>query len=121
VRGRKVKKEDKEKALGEAAKQRAQEAKPPEHPLHPIRRPDLTSRQIPRVKLVRGSQQEQDRLATQAMLDAWQTPDGYQCPRCPFKTTNTDDFLEHIETEINQAMIKVAAIGSQGRKPPPRE
>ncbi|MBA7563199.1 hypothetical protein ES708_04852 [subsurface metagenome] len=116
-----MKKEEKERQLAEAAKRRAETAKVPEPPPKATRRPDLTSLQVPRVRLVRGSQQEQDRLATQAMLDAWQTPDGWKCPRCPYSTTNADDFLEHLETEINQAMTKVAGIGSHGRKPPPRE
>ncbi len=108
-----MKKENKDNLLAEAAKQRAQAAKAPEQLPPPTRRPDLTSLQVPRVKLVRGSQQEQDILATQAMLDAWQTPDGYQCPRCPYKTTNTDDFLEHLETEINKAMEHVAGMATR--------
>jgi len=108
-----MKQEDKEKALAEAARKRAQAAEARQPPTAPTSRPDLTSLQVPRVKLVRGSQQEQDRLATQAMLDAWQTKDGYQCPRCPYKTTNTDDFLEHIETEINKAMEHVAGMGKR--------
>ncbi len=108
-----MKKEDKEKALAEAAQKRAQRAKALEPPPTATIRPDLTSRQVPRVRLVRGSHQEQDILATQAMLDAWQTPDGYQCPRCPYKTTNTDDFLEHLETEINKAMELIAGMGKR--------
>ena len=116
-----MKKEYKEKQLAEAARKRAHRVKPPEPPPTATRRPDLTSRQVPRVKLVRGSQQEQDRLATQAMLDAWQTPDGWKCPRCPYKTTNADDFLEHIETEINKAMEHVAGMALRGKPPPPRE
>lgn len=116
-----MRKEDKEKQLAEAARKRAQAGKPDEQPPVTLRRPDLTSRQVPRVKLVRGSQQEQDRLATQAMLDAWQTPDGWKCPRCPYKTTNVDEFLEHIETEINKAMEHVAGMAGRGKPPPPRE
>jgi hypothetical protein len=108
-----MRKEDKEKQLSEAAKKRAQGVKPPEPPPTATSRPDLTSRQVPRVKLVRGSHQEQDILATQAMLDAWQTPDGWKCPRCPYKTTNQDDFLEHIETEINKAMEHIAGMGKR--------
>ena len=108
-----MRKEDKENALAEAATKRAQREKVPEPPPTATIRPNLTSLQVPRVKLVRGSHQEQDVLATQAMLDAWQTSDGYQCPRCPYKTTNTDDFLEHIEGEINKAMELVAGIGKR--------
>ena len=108
-----MRKEDKEKALAEAASKRAQREKTPALPPTATIRPDLTSQQLPRVKLVRGSHQEQDVLATQAMLDAWQTSDGYQCPRCPFHTTNTDEFLEHIEVEINKAMEHIAGMGKR--------
>jgi hypothetical protein len=55
------------------------------------------------------------------MLDAWQTPDGWKCPRCPYKTTNVDNFLEHMETEINKAMEHIAGMASRGKPPPPRE
>ncbi len=116
-----MKKEDKEKQLAEAAKKRAEAVKPPEPSPKAAIPSDLTSRQVPRVKLVRGSHQEQDRLATQAMLDAWQTPDGWKCPRCPYKTTNPDDFLEHLEGEINKAMEHIAAMASSRKSPPPRE
>ncbi len=108
-----MRKEDKEKQLAEAANKRAQAGKAPEPPPTATSRPDLTSLQVPRVRLVRGSQQEQDRLATQAMLDAWQTPDGWKCPRCPYQTTNVDEFLEHIETEINKAMEHIAGMGKR--------
>lgn len=99
-----MRKEDKEKQLDEAAKKRAESVKPPEKPPMPPSLSDFTSRQVPRVKLVTGGQQEQDILATQAMLDAWQTPDGWKCPRCPYLTTDRHSFLEHLETEINKAM-----------------
>ena len=108
-----MKKEDKEKQLAEAATKRAQGVKPPEPPPTATSRPDLTSRQIPRVKLVRGSHQEQDLIATQALIKAWSTPDGYQCPRCPYKTTNLDEFLEHMEAEINKAMEHIERIGKR--------
>jgi len=108
-----MKKEDKDKVLAEAATKRAKAADahqpPPPTPNHP----DLTSRQVPRVKLVRGSHQEQDKLATQALIQAWATKDGYQCPRCPYKTANIDDFLEHMEAEINKAMERIERMGKR--------
>ncbi|MBA7495987.1 hypothetical protein ES702_06583 [subsurface metagenome] len=108
-----MRKEDKDKALAEAARKRAESVKTPEPPPtpHPANHPPVI--QLARVKLVRGSQQEQDRLATQAMLDAWTTKDGYQCPRCPYKTTKTDDFLEHLETEINKAMEHIERMAKR--------
>jgi len=108
-----MKKEEKERQLAEAARKRAETAKAPEPPPTTHQASQPPSRQVPRVKLVRGSQQEQDILATQALLQAWATPDGYHCPRCPFQTTNQDDFLEHIETEINKAMELIAGMGKR--------
>ena len=116
-----MKKEDKDKQLAEAATKRAEAAKAIEPPPKATSRPDLTSRQLPRVKLVRGSHQEQDIIATQALLQSWSTPDGFQCPRCPYKTANIDEFLEHMEGEINKAMEHLDKMSMRGHQPKPRE
>ncbi|GAI94783.1 unnamed protein product [marine sediment metagenome] len=114
-----MKKEDKDKQLAEAARKRADTHKPLELPPKATSQPDLTSRQLPRVRLVRGSHQEQDILATNALIQAWSTPDGFQCPRCPYKTANIDAFLEHMEGEINKAMEHLDKMSMRAHQPPP--
>lgn len=113
-----MKKQDKEKALTEAARKKLHSEKVPEPPPTATTPPSLTSRQVPRVHLVRGSQQEQDILATRALTDAHRTPDGYQCPTCPYKTANMDDYFEHLETEINKAMQHIEGMASRDKIPP---
>ena len=106
-----MRKEDKDRQLAQAAKQRPPSEETVEPPPVTTNRPNLSSFHIPRVKLVRGSQQEQDILATQALVQSFTTSDGYQCPRCPYITTNLDEFLEHLEMEINKAVDHISRIG----------
>jgi len=65
---------------------------------------------LPRVTATRGSKSEDDILATQMLLDAYQSKDGWKCPRCPYITTDADDFIFHLADEINKSIASLANL-----------
>lgn len=65
---------------------------------------------IPRVALSRTDKTEGDILATQTLLEAYSTSDGFQCPRCPYKTKDADDFISHLADEMNKSFSALAEL-----------
>lgn len=60
-----------------------------------------------RVTVGKVEQSEQDALATQGLIEAYQTKDGFKCPRCARTFTNPDDFIDHIAEEINKSLASL--------------
>lgn len=65
---------------------------------------------IPRVAASRTDKTEGDILATQTLLEAYSTSDGFQCPRCPYKTKDADDFIFHLADEMNKSFSALAQL-----------
>lgn len=102
-----MKPEQREKLRKEAADQQAQSVNAPKPPLTP----DTLSKVKPthqlRVAVGRADQSEQDALATKGLIEAYQTKDGFKCPRCPATFTNPDAFIEHLAEEINKSLANL--------------
>jgi len=58
-----------------------------------------------------------DVQSTKMLLDAYRQDDAWHCPRCPFTTTNADDFAQHLIDEFAAAMATLAQIQPKIRKP----
>jgi len=60
-----------------------------------------------RVSVGTAEQSEQDAMATKGLIEAYQTKDGFKCPRCPATFTNPDDFINHLAEEINKSLASL--------------
>lgn len=99
-----MKPEQLDKLRKEAADMRPQSVDAPKPPPATETLATGKSPQQLRVTVDRDSQSEQDALATKALIEAYQTKDGFKCPRCPYITTNPEDFISHIADEINKSL-----------------
>ncbi len=99
-----MKREQLDKLSKEAANKRAQSLNVPKPPLATETLSKAKSTHQLRVAVSRTGESDQDALATQGLIEAYHTKDGFKCPRCPYSTTNTDDFIQHIAGEINKSL-----------------
>jgi len=58
-----------------------------------------------------------DVQATKMLLDAYHQDDGWHCPRCPYITTNADEFAQHLIDEFASGMADLAKMAPKIRKP----
>jgi len=99
-----LKKELLEKLNKEAADKRLRSVNTPQPPLTPDTLRKVKSAHQIRVSVSRAGESDQDALATQGLIEAYQTKDGFKCPRCPYSTTSPDAFIEHLAEEINKCL-----------------
>jgi len=99
-----LKQEHLEKLRKEAADKRAQTVNAPKPPLATETPATAKPTQQIRVTVGKPNPSAQDALATKGLIEAYQTKDGFKCPRCPYSTTNTDEFIDHIAEEINKSL-----------------
>jgi len=69
------------------------------------------------LKLTHDQTNQPDVQATKMLMDACHQDDGWHCPRCPYVTTNADEFAQHLIDEFAVSMANLAKQTPKIRKP----
>ena len=108
--GRKMKPEQKETLLKQSAKDRLSstgKGKPPGEITKPTTYPPTF---VPGVYVSRVDKTDGDIALTQTLLEMYSTSDGFQCPRCPYKTKDAEDFMVHLADEMNKSFKALSEL-----------